>query len=171
MIVHSTGIMQCYCLCSAADSLHELLVHAGLALSVTSTICWVFSCKHTAHNSTVELIADMGGMQERDAALPAILRALTAACQNDYNCKAVAKQGSAHQIALLLTGSSQEAAFEALCLLYTLTTDAEARLAVASALVKESQPNGALPMELLFAMVAKGDAGSCSSCGFFCLMT
>ena len=99
-------------------------------------------------------------MQELGVACPPVLRALTAACQNDYNSKAVAKQGGASVATKLLLSTNTEVVFEAVCLLYTLTTEAEARLAVGQALVKAAEPGDAVAVSQLFALMAGRDAGA-----------
>lgn len=99
-------------------------------------------------------------MQELGVALPAVLRTLTAACQNDYNCKAVVKQGTPSLAAGLLSNNSSEVAFEALCLMYTLTTESDARLAVGGALVKATQSRETVPVGQLFTLMAAGNAGT-----------
>lgn len=98
-------------------------------------------------------------LQDVSSAHPALLRALTAACQNDYNCKAAAKQGAAELAAGLLSSISSDAVFEAVCLLYTLTTQAEARLAVGKALVKTSSPQEASAVGQLFVLLASPNPG------------
>ena len=90
-----------------------------------------------------------------------MLRALTAACQNDYNCKAAAKQGAAGVAINLLSSSSCDTVFEAVCLLYTLTTQAEARSAVGKALVKTAGPQGTSAVDQLFVLVASPKPGQC----------
>ena len=88
-----------------------------------------------------------------------MLRGLTAACQNDYNCKAAAKQGAAALAAGLLSARSSDTVLEAVCLLYTLTTQAEARLAVGKALVKTSGPEETPAVGQLFVLVADSNPG------------
>ena len=108
-------------------------------------------------------------IQELGVACLPVLHALTAACQNDYNCKEVARQGTASLVAGLLFHSSCEVAFEALCLLYTLTTETKARLAVGQALAKAPDSEDGAPISGLFALMAAGNAGalifSCAICG------
>ena len=99
-------------------------------------------------------------MQELGVALPALLRTLTAACQNDYNCKAVVKQDTQSLAAGLLFDSSSEVAFETLCLMYTLTTESDARLAVGGALVRATSPTQGVPVSQLFTLMAAGNAGT-----------
>ena len=95
------------------------------------------------------------------AAHPALLRALTAACQNDYNCKAVARQGAAGLAAALLSDSSSDTVFAAVCFMYTLTTQAEARLAVGQALAKVAGAELACPVGQLICLLAVANAGQC----------
>ncbi|DBA92213.1 TPA: hypothetical protein ACH3X1_015922 [Trebouxia sp. C0004] len=99
-------------------------------------------------------------LKELGVACPPALRALTAACQNDYNCKDVARQGTASLVAGFLFHSSSEVAFEALCLLYTLTTETEARLAVGQALLKAPESEDTAHISQLFALIAAGNAGT-----------
>ena len=101
--------------------------------------------------------------QDISSAYPALLRALTAACQNDYSCKAAAKQGAAGLAAGLVSAGSSDTVFEAVCLLYTLTTQAEARLAVGKALVKTSGPEDAPAVSQLLLLVADSNPGQ-----YFC---
>jgi len=112
-------------------------------------LCW--SCQSLQNLSVI---------QELGVACSPVLHALTAACQNDYNCKDVARQGTACLVAGLLFHSSSEVAFEALCLLYTLTTETEARLAVGQALVKAPESEDAAPISQAFALMAAGNAGA-----------
>lgn len=100
-------------------------------------------------------------MQDVTSAYPALLRALTAACQNDYNCKVAAKQGAAGVATGLLSSGSSETVFEAVCLLYTLTTQAEARLAVGKALTKTSSPEEHPAVGQLLVLVASTNPGQC----------
>lgn len=93
------------------------------------------------------------------SAFPALLRALVVACQNDYNCKAAAKQGAAGLAAKLLSSNSTETVFEAVCLLYTLTTEADARIAVGQALVKTQCLRELSAVDQLFFLLAASDAG------------
>lgn len=93
-----------------------------------------------------------------------MLHALTAACQNNYNCKAVAKQDVASLAARLLFNNSNEVVFDAVCLLYTLTTESEARLAVGQALVKTAGSGGSVAVDQLFAIVTGRDAGVMLTC-------
>ncbi|DBA95261.1 TPA: hypothetical protein ACH3X3_013155 [Trebouxia sp. C0006] len=99
-------------------------------------------------------------LKELGVACSPVLRALTAACQNDYNCRDVARQGTSRWFAGLLFHSSSEVAFEALCLLYTLTTETEARLAVGQTLIKAPESEDAAPISQLFALMAAGNAGT-----------
>ena len=99
-------------------------------------------------------------IQELGVACSPVLRALTAACQNDYNCRDVARQGTSRWFAGLLFHSSSEVAFEALCLLYTLTTETEARLVVGQTLIKAPESEDAAPISQLFALMAAGNAGA-----------
>ncbi len=107
--------------------------------------------------------------QELGVASSSVLRAVTTACQNDYNCRDVARQGTASLVAGFLFNSGSEVAFEALCLLYTLTTETEARLVVGQALVKAPEFEDSAPISQLFALMAAGNAGalifSCAICG------
>lgn len=98
-------------------------------------------------------------LQDITSAYPALLRALTAACQNDYNCKVAAKQGAAGLAAGLLSSSSSDAVFEAVCLLYTLTTQAEARLAVGKALIKTAGLEERPAVGQLLVLVASSNPG------------
>ncbi|DBA68482.1 TPA: hypothetical protein ACH3X2_013769 [Trebouxia sp. C0005] len=99
-------------------------------------------------------------LKELGAACSPVLRALTAACQNDYNCRGVARQGAASLVAGFMFSSSSDVAFEALCLLYTLTTETEARLVVGQALVRALESEDAAPISQLFALMAAGNAGT-----------
>lgn len=106
---------------------------------------------------------DCGLLQDIASAYPALLRALTAACQNDYNCKVAAKQGAAGLAAGLLSSSSSETVFEAVCLLYTLTTQAEARLAVGQALFKTAGAEERPAVGQLLVLLASPNPGQCAS--------
>lgn len=99
-------------------------------------------------------------LQDISSAYPAVLRALTAACQNDYNCKAAARQGAAGLAAMLLPSSCSETGFEAVRLLYTMTTQAEARLAVGKALANRDSPHETPAVDQLFLLLASSDAGA-----------
>ena len=116
-----------------------------------------------------QAVQNLSVTQELGVACSPVLRALTAACQNDYNCREVARQGTASLVAGFLFSSISEVAFEALCLLYTLTTETEARLAVGQALVKAPESEDAAPVSQLFVLMATGNAGavifSCAVCG------
>ena len=93
------------------------------------------------------------------SAFPALLRVLVAACRNDYNCKAAAKQGAAGLAAKLLSSNSTETVFESVCLLYTLTTVAETRLAVGQALVRTQCLQETPAVDQLIVLLATSDAG------------
>lgn len=143
----------------------------------------VASCLHTVHQCFAPLSGDqsmqelccscqsmqnLSGVQELGAACSPVLRALTAACQNDYNCRGVARQGAASLVAGFMFSSSSDVAFEALCLLYTLTTETEARLVVGQALVRALESEDAAPISQLFALMAAGNAGALVFSGAIC---
>lgn len=88
-----------------------------------------------------------------------MLHTLTAACQNDYNCKWLAKHGTVEAAAKLLFSKHSETVFEVLCLLYTMTTEEEARLAMGHACSKSQTPNSASAVEQLFTILSTGNAG------------
>ena len=159
----------------AAQQLHALQGHDGSSghnacsmatrASASESPLLVASIgQHTeTHTGTVIKLMNPKGsdcfLQDISSAYPALLRAVTAACQNDYNCKAAAKQGAAGLAASLLSSSSSDTVFEAVCLLYTLTTQAEARLAVGKALVKTSGPQDASAVGQLFVLLASPNPG------------
>ncbi len=107
-----------------------------------------------------QAMQNLSAVQELGTACSPALRALTAACQNDYNCREVVRQGTASLVAGFLFNSGSEVAFEALCLLYTLTTETEARLVVGQALVRAPEPEDAAPISQLIALMAAGNAGA-----------
>lgn len=102
-------------------------------------------------------------LQEDARFLVPVLHTLTAACQNDYNCKWLAKHGTIEAAAKLLFSKHSETVFQALCLLYTMTTEEEARLAVGHACSKSQTPKSASAVEQLFMILSTGNAGGVAS--------
>ena len=98
-------------------------------------------------------------LQGDAAAAPLVLHTLTAACQNDHNCKWLAKHGAAVTVANLLFSTSSDTVFEALCLLYTMTTEEEARKAVGQACAKVTAPSTASAVQQIFVILAASNAG------------
>ena len=88
-----------------------------------------------------------------------VIRALTAACQNDYNCKWLAKQGPLTAVVKLLSSQHSSTVFEAVCLLYTMTTEEEARLAVGQACASSQTGVSASAVQQLFGILSAGNAG------------
>lgn len=88
-----------------------------------------------------------------------VLRALTAACQNDYNCKWLAKQGTVQAALKLLHSQSHASVFEVLCLLYAMTTEEEARLVVGQACANTDRDSATSAVAQLFAILLADNAG------------
>ena len=106
------------------------------------------------------IIPQLAVLLQADASsVVSVVHALTAACQNDYNCKWLAKHGTAEAAVKLLFSTHSDTVFEVLCLLYTMTTEEEARLAVGQACSRSQTSGSASAVEQLFAILSAEDAG------------
>ena len=109
---------------------------------------WWWSCKHCCFLQDIIR-----------SSYPVLLKTLTEACQNDYNCKAAAKQGAAGSAAMLLACACSQTVHAAAVLLYTLTTETEARLVVGKALAMTASPHQTSAVDQLFKLLTSSLPG------------